>query len=666
MKSHSTIKQRLILLVTVPLLSLATLAGILIHDTYSDYRSAANTEAMLRLAVASGNLIHTLQIERGSTTGFLQSKGAKFGDLLPVIRDKTDAQINAFALEVDQLDPAMRPSIAGPLKSAQQLLGGIPELRQRTGKLDISIPEHVAAYTKTIGQLIALIASTSQLNTDARIGQQLLSYLAFVQAKEQAGQERALTTAAFSAESVSAALFRQILERHYRQDAYLDIFRSTAGPEEQEALQKVFAGQAAQDVQSMRQALYESASGVTPRIDPQNWFRTISEKIDALLAIELQLARNIEQQASDIVQTKRNQLIGYFALSLLALGVMLGVAAWVSLSVSRPLKEEIRVAELAIRENDFSRSIPEGGPEEVVRAGRAFNDLMAEFRKIISDTKRSSQEITNASHTLASSSQQVQDSSSTQAEAASAVAASVEQASTSLSETAANARNATDVVASAQQETAAATQVMTEAVAMMKSIAALIAESARNVTGLSKDSEQIGGIISVIREIADQTNLLALNAAIEAARAGEQGRGFAVVADEVRKLAERTASATGEIGSLIATIQTGIGGAVASMQQADARAGQSLELVGATEGALMRIGEGSQQMGECVYAISGALAELDSAIHDIAQHVEKIALMTEENTSAAAANYATAQLLDELASGLKDAVARYKTDAADR
>ena len=285
---------------------------------------------------------------------------------------------------------------------------------------------------------------------------------------------------------------------------------------------------------------------------------------------------------------------------------------------------------------------------------------MREFRTIIAEAKQSSERFTAAAHSLATSSQVVQDSSSLQAEAASAVAASVEEASTSLSETAANAKDATDVVARASEDTASATKVMTETVGTMRAIADLISHSSKNVTELSASSEKIGGIVNVIREIADQTNLLALNAAIEAARAGEQGRGFAVVADEVRKLAEPTAKATGEIGTMIAVIQRGIGIAVESMQQADGRATQSLELAGNTESALIRIGEGSQHMGECIYAISGALAELDAAIHDVAQHVEKIALMTEENNNAAQSNYTTARSLDELSLELRTSVERYK------
>ncbi len=194
----------------------------------------------------------------------------------------------------------------------------------------------------------------------------------------------------------------------------------------------------------------------------------------------------------------------------------------------------------------------------------------------------------------------------------------------------------------------------------MNGIANLIRESDASVAQLDERSKKIGGIIQVIKEVADQTNLLALNAAIEAARAGEQGRGFAVVADEVRKLAERTSKATEEIAALIGDIQSHIGGTVTGMQQATTQVTESLELVGRTETALHGIGDDSLVVASNVQSIADAIREQDTAIHQVAANIEKIAQMAEENSSATASSSDTAARLDGLAGTLKESVAHFR------
>jgi methyl-accepting chemotaxis protein len=304
--------------------------------------------------------------------------------------------------------------------------------------------------------------------------------------------------------------------------------------------------------------------------------------------------------------------------------------------------------------------VPVQGTAEVARTGEAFNHLVGKFRDIISETHQSSQQISNAAEALANSSRLVGEGSVAQSAAAARVAQAVEEAAASISGTAMSATTASDVVSQAQRDNVEALAVMRETVANMNSIAHLISESGQKVEVLADSSQRIGGIVQVIKEIADQTNLLALNAAIEAARAGEQGRGFAVVADEVRKLAERTTKATGEIGGLITAIQQGIDGTVSSMQQANTEADASLSLVARTESALRRIDEGSDTVARHVQSIAVALQEQDAAVRQIAVNVEHIAQMTEKNSCAAEDNNQTASTLDALAHGLRDSVTIYR------
>lgn len=654
----TTIRQRLFFLVVVPLLALAITAGNLIHKAYDDYRGATLTQEVLKVAVAAGELIHTLQIERGATAGFIQSKGGKFGDVMPGIRKNNDVNLAAYQREAGAA--AQLAALQTALGKAREKLDQLKDVRSRADKLEISVADEVSAYTQTIARLIDVIGISGQFSSSPVVVQQSTAYLALVRAKEQAGQERALVTAAFAANAIEAPRFRMILERFHRQEAYLDIFRSTAGEAELKSLQDVLAGTPAQEVQRMRGVLVDKSASGGFEVDPTVWFTTITQKIDALHETENTVIRGISTTTSDIVTASQGSLYGYIFLSLGAVVLVLLVSLKISASVAGPLQAEVEVAEFAVRESDFTRDVPETGPAEVIRAGHAFNQLMHTFRQIVADMKASSDRITAVAHQLAGSSQEVRESSLAQADATAAVAAAFEQASVSVSETTANAENAAHIVDTARSDTVAAMRVMAETVSNMRDIASLIRTSAGQVTSLSDSSQQIGGIVQVIQEIAEQTNLLALNAAIEAARAGEQGRGFAVVADEVRKLAERTAKATGEIGSLINAIQAGVENSVNSMEAANRQADASLKLVGETESALGRIDAGSQAVSSNVSAISYALKEQDAAIRQVAISIEAIAQKTERNNQAAESNNATARELDTLASNLRASVARFK------
>ncbi len=654
---RSTIMQRLALLAAVPLIALTIVSGMQVWQALAVFREAGRTQQLMDLSVAIGNLVHTLQTERGATAGFVQSKGQRFAEILPGTRAKTDETLQALKLALAQLDAIAFPTLARAMQAANAKLDGLGELRGRASQFAVTAADTTAYYTTTIAQLVDAIGAGVEYNKNAAISQKLIAYIGFVRAKETAGQERALTTAIYAADRVEPAQLRAILDRISRQEAHLGDFRSVAGGEEQASLQAILAAPAAQEVARMRNVLIERSLEGGFGIDPTAWFKAATAKIDAMHDTENLVTGNIRAAASSLYSDSRNALLGFLALGVLAIVLTVAVSVWAARSVSEPLRAAVAFAERAIRDCDFTGTMVETGTMEVARTAQAFNQLMGKFREIIAGTKRSSQQITDAARLMTDSSRQVNEGSVIQAGATASVAAAVDEASASVSETAANAQAAAATVAEAREGNEHALQVMRDTIAQMNSIAKIISDSGSNVESLDASSQKIGGIVKVIKEIADQTNLLALNAAIEAARAGEQGRGFAVVADEVRKLAERTTQATGEIAALIATIQSGIGGTVTAMQQANVQASASLELVGRTEAALHKIDEGSRAVAANVESISHALAEQDTAIRQIAVSVERIAQMTESNTRAAEGNTQTASGLNDLSAQLRTAVA---------
>ncbi len=223
-----------------------------------------------------------------------------------------------------------------------------------------------------------------------------------------------------------------------------------------------------------------------------------------------------------------------------------------------------------------------------------------------------------------------------------------------------NAREAREISRKAGEHSSQGGAIIHDAVTMMTRMADTVRATSSTIGDLGQHSNRISSVVQVIKDVAEQTNLLALNAAIEAARAGEQGRGFAVVADEVRKLAERTTKATEEITQMIDAIQGSARNAVGTMSNAEAHVGSGVSLAQQAGEAINQIKDGAVHVIDVVSDISTALTEQTSASNDIAAHVETMAQMSEENSAAANRTAQAASRLENLANTMRAAVSQFK------
>ncbi|MDR3413462.1 MAG: methyl-accepting chemotaxis protein, partial [Formivibrio sp.] len=282
------------------------------------------------------------------------------------------------------------------------------------------------------------------------------------------------------------------------------------------------------------------------------------------------------------------------------------------------------------------------------------------LRGIIESIQHNADRVGQASHSLSGQMEQINDAAKHSSDAISSTAAAIEEMAVSIDhislsakETETNSTHATQLASQGEGMVHKASDEISRA-------AVHVDEATNLIGGLVERTREIGGIAGVIKEIADQTNLLALNAAIEAARAGEQGRGFAVVADEVRKLAERTSQATGQIASMIQAINVDTSAVVNGMQAVGPQVALGVEMAGKAGEALRQISEASVVAQGKIREVANATTEQSQASGSVASNVEQISSMLEESAQSVRAANENVVMLERLAGELRQSVARFR------
>ncbi|MEZ9538899.1 methyl-accepting chemotaxis protein [Shewanella sp. 10N.286.51.B8] len=606
---------KLSLLIIPPLLICLIYGGMFVHNKYEIQTELNTVLSLSELAVINSALVHELQKERGMSAGFLGSKGQSFAQDLPQQRSMTDQQVVIFSsIPAAEHFPA---KISSTLRQIESQLQQLQSMRRSVDDLSISVAEEVKYYSDLNKTLLSVVDETAVQSSISELSLKLASFSAFLQLKERAGIERAVMSSTFGQQGFKAGGYAKFVTLVAEQKTYAERFSALATSNTNARFEQDNRSNEANAVEAMRQIAFSQDATDIKNQQPETWFRISTNRINQFAKFEQYLANELVTLTQRKLSTATQQMWSSF----ITLTVSILLLAWLSLSISRYLNRSLsqlfNKVTHAGHHFDLSTRIEHDSTDEFGQLAKAFNGMMSDFESVICQVRHNASQLVNVVEQVnnyASTMRQDVEKGHSEAEQ---VASAMTEMSATVTQIAANAVEASDASTLANKEANIGNVGVSKTVTSIKHLAGEINEASIAIKTLDQDVQSIASILEVISAISEQTNLLALNAAIEAARAGEQGRGFAVVADEVRTLAQRTQSSTDDIKRMTERLKSGAQLAVQTMERGMVSADESVIEVEAA-------GNELHQIVSHIDTIESMNQQIASATHEQAAVAEEV------------------------------------------
>ena len=601
---HIRFNAKVALLSLVPLTGLLGISSMVMIKQFEDMQSAETVISMTQLSVSISDLVHELQKERGLSVGHLGSAGQKFKLDLDQQRLTTDSKLKQLKQVLRQFELHHITSLNDALANVDSQLSRLEETRQAVSKLSLSGEAAITYFSNLNASYLATIALLPQFTTQIEVNRKLDAYANFLKGKEQAGVERAVLANTFAKDAFGPGMYERLITLIAFQNTYLDIFETVAPTEYREFLKRTLTGQVIDETALMRRKALDKAEKGGFGVDASHWFAMQTGKINLLKDVENYIAKDTIATSSHIKEDARDRL--------LLNGGLIGLVGGLSLLLFWILRRDIAnqlggepkfVSALAakIADGHLDRR-SSAADEHALGILAAMLTMQKRLADVIGTISQCSQQITQAAAEVSNAAQSLSQSSCEQAASIEETSAALEQLTGSVEHNHENAQ-------------------LTESIAQRAALSATTGREAVSETVMAM--EKIAEKIALIEEIAYQTNLLSLNASIVAAKAGQHGAGFSVVATEVRKLALHSQDTANEINELATS-------GVDIAKKADQVLNEMLPEIQKTATLVQEIACASDEQACGVKQISQAIVQLDSAIQQNAAASEQLAATAEE------------------------------------
>ncbi len=634
--------RKLLLLLFFPSILLLWFATQSLLAQWQQYQNAVQVRAAISDHLLLGQLVNALQVERGSSGIFISSKGARFGAEVKKARNGSDERLAALTgLQRAELNDLMQ---------------ALPGLRVQIDSFNLDATAAAAAYTKHISQLLQRNDAVVQTLTDLTLARQLATLNDWIELIERAGRERAMVSLAFSQDQAEPALISRIAQN---QGAFL-VFSSRL---QQSADDKALLQQAdSAEYLALQPLVLQSASGQKFGQDAANWFSVASKRMAMLISHQQQLMQQIGDAAASQQAAARGSLLQAAVLLLLAVLVVAGF----SLAIHRNIQQAMRQIRRLMQQltgRDLTARSQYQGQDEFGQIAAGMNQLAEELQQVMREIYFATQQVATAAEQASAVTRETSAGVAQQQQDTEMAATAMHEMSATVHDVALSTAAAAEQAQEVQQKAGQGQQQLSQTITLIQQLRGQVQHTSQEILALNEHSQTITQVLDVIRGIADQTNLLALNAAIEAARAGEQGRGFAVVADEVRHLAQRTQQSTVDIQKMIETLQQGAAAANQAMQQSLQQADRGAAVIQTTGELLADVVHGVAAINDKTVQIASAAEEQSTVAEQINENITRISDISQHTSSGAEETAVTAAELAKLAEQLQAMINRFRLAA---